>query len=233
VSTLVKVWITILMLALTAYGGYTGYKIYRVTSEESHQRVEPPKRTITWADVSDVTLIERSGEPLPLKQMKGKVWIVNFFFASCPGSCKIISTHLAQLQKDLGNRDVTLVSISVDPENDTPQVLTEYAKGFSADPKKWLFLTGDFEIIRGLCSDLFKIPVERKTHADYLVLVDQQGQIMGTFNSKEPAAMTDLIRKCDKLLSGSKDDEKSDDAKKPSDEPAGTKPAAEKPADNS
>ena len=209
-STLVKVWLTLLLTALTAYGGYTAYRFSKIDGESltqpGHVREKGPNppvgkaQPVTWADVSKVTLTERNGAPLSLGQYQGKVWIVNFFFASCPGSCKVISSNLAGLQKDFAKKDVTLVSISVDPEADTPAALTTYANSFGADPLKWRFLTGDFEVIRALCSDIFKMPVERKTHADRLVLIDRDGQIAGTYNSNYPEHMAAMKRKVDVLL---------------------------------
>lgn len=224
-STSVKIWVTILLLAVLSYAAYVGAKVYRAINLDNSPTSSFPDKSpsvgqaqgVTWADVSKVTLIERSGEPLPLKQFEGKVWVVNFFFATCPGSCKIISADLARLTKELVDKDVTFASISVDPETDTPERLRDYGKMFDADEKKWLFLTGDFEIIRGLCSDIFKMPVERKTHADRLVLIDRNGQIAGTYNTKYPDHMAAMKRKIDKLLAA-KAGEKIED--EPAEKPA-------------
>ncbi len=207
-STPVKIWVTILLLAVSGYAAYVGAKVYRavnVSSTPASSFADPSPnvgqaQSVTWADVSKVTLIERSGEPLPLKQFEGQVWVVNFFFATCPGSCKTISAELSKITKELVDKDVTFVSISVDPETDTPERLREYGKTYNADEKKWLFATGDFELIRGLCSDIFKIPVERKTHADRLVLIDRNGQIAGTYHTKYPEHVAAMKRKIDKLL---------------------------------
>lgn len=207
-STAVKIWLSILLLAALSYAGYVGAKVWRVVQLDQSSPIasghQMPDKfrpiVVTWNEFSKVTLIERSGEPLPLKQFEGKVWVLNFFFATCPATCKTISGNIARISKDLADQDVTFVSISVDPETDTPQLLSEYAKGFGADEKKWLFLTGDFELIRSLCADIFKLPVERKTHTDDLVVISRDGDVMGKFNTKDDASVAKMKRTIDRCI---------------------------------
>lgn len=96
---------------------------------------------------TDVELVDQNGEKVRFYTdlLAGKVVIINSFFATCNGSCPVMSGTFRKIQAALGNRlgrDVHLISISVDPETDTPEQLRKFAKAASAGPG-WHFLTGD------------------------------------------------------------------------------------------
>src|SRR6266545_8423112 len=101
-----------------------------------------------FGSVPPFSLIERNGGEISLSDLKGKESIVNFIYTNCPDTCPIQSAQMRQIQKDfMEEKDLRVVSITVDPKRDTPEVLSEYAKRFSADPGRWLFLTGEKEDI--------------------------------------------------------------------------------------
>src|SRR5262245_28324698 len=109
-------------------------------------------------EVSDFQLTERSGRTINRDDLKSKVWVAGFVCTRCTGQCRQIAASMAALQEKLaGQKDVYLVSFSVDPEHDTPKVLTEYAKQYSADPDRWLFLTGDRAKMYELIEKGFKL----------------------------------------------------------------------------
>jgi protein SCO1/2 len=113
-----------------------------------------------YGRVPEFALIERSGRQITQADLLGKVWIANFFYTECPDTCPLQSTHMAWLQDALApESDVRLVSISVDPEHDTPEVLAEYATRYGADPKRWLFLTGTKDVIYRLAIEGFRIGI--------------------------------------------------------------------------
>lgn len=113
-----------------------------------------------YGPVPDFSLIERSGRRITLADLLGKVWVVNFFYTECTETCPLQSANMARLQADLsGEPDVRLVSISVDPEHDTPEVLAEYAARYRADPERWLFLTGPKDAIYRLAIEGFRLGV--------------------------------------------------------------------------
>ena len=87
-------------------------------------------------------LTERSGQKVRSEDLVGQPYVVCFFFSTCPGTCKRQSGEMRLLQSKFKDKPIRLLSISVDPEVDTPEVLSAYADGFNADPKQWLFLTG-------------------------------------------------------------------------------------------
>ena len=110
--------------------------------------------------VPEFTLTERSERRVTRNDLLGRVWVVNFFYASCLDTCPLQSAEMANLQRDLADSpDVRLVSISVDPDHDTPEMLRAYAQRFGADPGRWLFLTGEKAAIVRLAQDGFHLSV--------------------------------------------------------------------------
>lgn len=140
--------------------------------------------------------------------LRGSLWVADFIFTSCPGTCPIMSAQMARLQKTLSDRGldgVRSVSISVDPATDTPDVLSEYAKRFGADPRRWLFLTGERDELYALVKDGFKLAVAERspqentdgegiiTHSDRFVLVDETGRLRGYYHGTDPADVDRLL----------------------------------------
>ena len=109
----------------------------------------------------DFSLIERSGRRVTLADLRGKVWVADFIYTHCTDTCPLQSAEMARLQSDLSaEADARLVSISVDPAQDTPEVLAEYATRFGADRERWLFLTGQKRAIYTLAQKGFMLSVE-------------------------------------------------------------------------
>jgi cytochrome oxidase Cu insertion factor (SCO1/SenC/PrrC family) len=114
-----------------------------------------------YSVLPDFRLLERSGQPFGLSDLRGTVWVANLFFSHCTDSCPLETAAMVQLQAEFaGEPDFRPVSISVDPERDTPQVLIRYAERNGADPKRWLFLAGHKETIHRLAREGFKLGVE-------------------------------------------------------------------------
>jgi cytochrome oxidase Cu insertion factor (SCO1/SenC/PrrC family) len=109
-------------------------------------------------EVPDFALIERSGQSVTRADLLGKVWIASVIFTRCVDECPLVSSHMARLQDALAAEpDVRLVSITVDPAYDTPEILTRYAQSFAAQPQRWLFLTGDKATIYRLVREGFRL----------------------------------------------------------------------------
>jgi cytochrome oxidase Cu insertion factor (SCO1/SenC/PrrC family) len=153
---------------------------------------EPPADDLGTVD--SFALTERSGKTIHRDDLSGKFWIASFIFTRCSGPCPQVSGTMARLQKELvGQPDVMLVTFSVDPEHDKPEVLREYAKNFGADPERWLFLTGPQDDLYHLIIDSFhlgvqqakgsaRVPGREVTHSTSLMLVDRKGHIRGKFD---------------------------------------------------
>jgi protein SCO1/2 len=155
--------------------------------------------------LKDYVLTERSGAKFDSKSLKGKVHLVNFFFATCPARCPLQTQHIAQIQSQLKARNITadqamLISITVDPANDTPAVLRDYADKYKADKDQWVFLTGDADYLARVAGEIYQVPYERQTHIERVLLVDKWGRIRGTYRWYDPTDFALLQRELFKLL---------------------------------
>ncbi len=160
--------------------------------------------------VPDFTLTERSGQPFGLNDLRGQVWVADFIFTNCAGTCPIMTTAMTEIQKiALVEKldDVKLVSITVDPERDTLEVLQRFADGYGALKDRWYFLTGDGAAIQQLANKGFLLsaaasggPAEEPIiHSNRFVLVDRQGRIRGYYDGTEEESVAQLLKDLNKL----------------------------------
>ena len=152
--------------------------------------------------VSEFEFTNQKGKKFSSASLDGKIWVGSIFYATCPGTCRIQNTRVAELQKDFGDRGVEFVSITCDPDKDTPSALNDYSKMFGAQADKWHFLTGDFELARKIGEKKFGITVLPQTHSDRLVLFKKDGSMAGRYRSLEPEQFTKLKEEIEKLLGG-------------------------------
>lgn len=131
-------------------------------------------------------LIERSGKKISSEDLDGQPYVAGFFFSLCPTICVKQNEKVQQLQTKFSKQPVRFVSISCDPEIDTPSKLTEYARKFNADKDQWLFLTGDMKHIQRVGGEMFNLAVSRRFHAEKFVLVDGNGDIVGFYAWADP-----------------------------------------------
>ena len=163
------------------------------------------QRTVSaYGSVPEFTLINQDGKNFGSADLRGKIWIADFVYTMCPGPCPMISSRMSELQKPLEKTDVHLVSFSVDPAKDTPQVLRGYAEKLQAEPGRWDFLTGPQSTIYNLSRNGFKLAVgEEKgvpVHSTRMILVDRHGEIRGYYDAVEPDAVTKLVADATHLL---------------------------------
>jgi protein SCO1/2 len=165
-------------------------------------------RTVqSYGTVPPFQLVNQDGQPFSSNQLAGKIWIADFIFTSCPGPCPMISSRMSELQKPLEKTDVHLISFSVDPEKDTPEVLRGYAEKLHAQPQRWDFLTGPKPTIYDLTKNGFSLAVSDGSeeagvpvHSTRMVLVDRHGKIRGYYDALEPDAVTKLLADTSHLL---------------------------------
>ncbi len=146
--------------------------------------------------VPQFTLTERSGQPFDSAALRGKIFVADFFFATCLGICPALTSEMQQIHKaTAGMADVQIISISTD-EADTPAVLRDYAARFAAD-ERWTFLTGKKDAIFKLSTEGFKLVLadndaidakEKFIHSGMIVLVDREGKIRGFYDAVGPDA---------------------------------------------
>lgn len=129
------------------------------------------------------SLVNQNGETFMFKQLHGKVAVVTFIFTSCSNSCPLLTAKLVQVNRMLGSDapNVTFVAITVDPINDSPEVLKRYAKLYSAPDEQFTFLTGDFDEIQEVVRNYgayFNTRGERDVDHTFLTsIVDQSGTL--------------------------------------------------------
>ncbi len=176
--------------------------------------------------IEDFELTERSGRKITKSDLLGKPWAVCFIFTTCAGPCMGISAQIKALNDQLSDADVRFVTITVNPDYDTPEVLSHYADAFGADAEKWWFLTGDKAKIYGLIEHSFKMPVkemqgeDRKPgwevlHTTNILLVDAEGRVVDKFNGTSDTEMVSLRRAMLSLASGETQESTSGDVQQP------------------
>jgi protein SCO1/2 len=154
-----------------------------------------------YGRLPEFALLNQRGEPVTRDTLAGRVWVADFIFTRCAGQCPMMTAIMVRLAAQLHDAPaVQLVSITVDPTWDTPEVLARYAHAHAAIADRWLWLTGSREAITRLCVDGFKLsvddasgtPQEPITHSTRLVLVDAHGVIRGYYDTADAAALQRL-----------------------------------------
>ncbi len=141
------------------------------------------------AQVPPFQLTSQDGDVFDSGNLRGRVWVAGFIFTSCPSVCPMITAQMANLQRRVDDDRFRLVSFSVDPENDTPEVLRRYAALHGADLERWVFLTGERATLRQVIVDGLKMRMGERTptgdiaHGSHLVLVDGDGRIRGFYRT--------------------------------------------------
>jgi protein SCO1/2 len=172
---------------------------------------QPP----AYGSVPLFSFIERSGQKVERVEFLGRIWVVDLIYTRCPDTCPLQSAEMARLQAELVNEtDIRLVSITVDPARDTLAVLSRYAKRFGADPKRWLFLTGEKEAIYRFVQEGLRLPVMDPRsrargaggegvsflHSSRFVLVDREARIRGYYESSDMESLRQLREDVKTLL---------------------------------
>jgi protein SCO1/2 len=146
------------------------------------------------------TLTERSGRQIQWKDLEGKVRVVSFFFSSCPANCLRQNQKVHEVQQAYAGKELACVSITCDPDTDSPERLREYATKLGAPADQWLFLTGRLIYIRRVANELFGVTLDKQTHTERLIVCDKWGNIRGTFLWNKLDEMAQLRLLVDKLL---------------------------------
>jgi protein SCO1 len=132
----------------------------------------------------DFTLTTQDGAPLSLGELRGKVVALTFIYTSCTDSCSLLTAYMAGLQRPLGQdfgSNVYFLSVTVDPERDTPEALRRYAAGFGADPAGWAFLTGTPALVREVAGRygvfVREVPGGEVQHTFLTSVIDRRGTL--------------------------------------------------------
>ena len=151
--------------------------------------------------LTEFEMTERSGRTVGSKDLRGEPYIACFFFSTCPGTCTRQSNKMQLLQSKFKGKPIKFVSISVDPEIDTPAVLQEYADKFQADANRWFFLTSPIEyVVRVGTEKFFLSGVEKRGHPDRFCLVNAEGDLEGSYVWLDQEEYDQLIVHANQLL---------------------------------
>ncbi len=162
------------------------------------------------SEVPDFLATAESGVPIRRADLGGKVVVADFVFTTCTGICPGMTAKMKALSEGLRDEPrVRFVSFTVDPDNDTPEVLARYAREHGADPARWSFLRIEKPGLRRLVREGFKLAVEDAApgaaepilHSTRFVLVDTAGVIRGYYDSDRPGAMAALAQDARRLAS--------------------------------
>ena len=160
--------------------------------------------------IADFAFVDTEGRKITKADLLGRPWIVCFVFTHCAATCPTVTNSMRDLQDQLKDYDFRLVTLTVDPMRDTPEVLKEYGKGRGADFSKWLFLGGDQRDIYRLIHGSFKMPVQEVLgekrqqgfefiHSNNIMLVDETGVVRGKFDATKGPDVASLRREIQKL----------------------------------
>jgi cytochrome oxidase Cu insertion factor (SCO1/SenC/PrrC family) len=153
--------------------------------------------------VGDFRLQDQQGEPFSSAAQIGRPLLVNFFFSTCPTICRQFNGQMQELASQFKTTDLGLISITVDPETDSPEILRQYAESFLADPQQWKFLTGQPHQIRQLGELVFRVPLEKATHTEKIFLIDRWGKIRDWFEWNDAGELRRLKETVTRVLAES------------------------------
>ncbi|WP_411790698.1 SCO family protein [Halobacillus rhizosphaerae] len=159
--------------------------------------------------VEDLTAVNQDGNSVHLPEdIKGNYWIIDFVFTSCTTVCPPMTGNLSRLQSrlDKENLDTKIMSISVDPETDQPEVLKKFAKKYQADFSRWSFLTGyPFKQVKELSIKSFQSPVtqledsDQVAHGTSFFLVTPEGKVIKRYKGTKAKEINQIVKDLKKL----------------------------------
>jgi protein SCO1 len=155
-----------------------------------------PSKLPSYGVTSDFQLTSQDGQPFDSKTLRGKIWVADFIFTTCPGVCPRMTRQMRQVEEATHKMpEVRLVSFTVDPTHDTPTVLAAYAKEQHVATEHWFFLTGPQATLHHLARDVFKVGnVDGSLqHSTRFMLVDQKSRIRGYYDTSEADSIHHLI----------------------------------------
>ncbi|MCR4337801.1 MAG: SCO family protein [Candidatus Omnitrophica bacterium] len=182
----------IFALTLSAFLGFILFTIFLFI-----QSRPAPKNLPVLGEIHDFQLTDQNEKLFSSQQLQGKVWVADLFFTTCGSICPLMNKNMAKLYRSyqLG-KNVVFVSISVNPEQDTPAVLQQYARKYQGNQGPWYFLTGSRDEITKMVVNDFKLgTIENPIfHSSKFILVDGQGKIRGYYDGTSEQEITELFK---------------------------------------
>ena len=147
-----------------------------------------------FAHINRFKLTNQLDEPFDSAELAGKPYVVSFFFAQCPSICRDLNNQIDRLNTQLRKEDISFVSVTVDPEEDTPDVLKRYAQDYDTTPDRWAFVTGQMYQIKQVGEQQFGVVIDKDTHTDNILLVDKWGRYRDRFKWDDPYDMKRFLQ---------------------------------------
>ncbi|MEQ8845018.1 MAG: SCO family protein [Phycisphaerales bacterium] len=167
-----------------------------------------PDEMLVGYQIPEFALTDQDGRPVEQSILDGELTILTFIFTNCPFACPGMTGEMLKLQENLKGTGVRFLSISVDPANDTPEVLKAYGERNGIDFARWSLLTGPFEDVRSIVRDSLNFFVGEDTsrqitladgssmnnlsHPSHLILVGPEREVLGIYLYYEPERMVAL-----------------------------------------
>jgi protein SCO1/2 len=163
--------------------------------------------TTTYHTIPPFSFIDQDSLPFTEKSVENHIYVVDFFFISCPSICPMVSRQMLRVYDRFIDEDrLKLVSFSIDPKRDTVERLANYARNLGVNTEKWKFVTGEKAAIFGIAKDYFSIAVENKEapggfdHSGRLILVDTQKHIRSFCDGTDPTSVDGFMEDIKSLL---------------------------------
>lgn len=150
-----------------------------------------------YGHVPQFNMTDSLGRAFDSRTLAGNVWVADFIYTNCPGPCPRMTSQMHRVEQRVKDDvDVRLVSISVDPERDTPAVLNEFAHRFGGPTSRWIFLTGTPATVHLLAYETFHVGdvIGKMDHSTKFALVDKRGEIRGYYSTFDPDGMMLLMK---------------------------------------
>jgi protein SCO1/2 len=160
-------------------------------------------------------LVDQTAQAYGSKDLSGRPWIASFVYSTCPGPCPMVVQRLGDIKQRLSDDPrMMIVSITVDPDGDTPKVLEAYGRTHAIDPARWRLLTGPYNEVLNLVQKGFFLPIANNegadakllaeqgpiTHSTKLVLVDAELQVRGYYDSNDANELKQLTVDVKRLI---------------------------------
>jgi protein SCO1/2 len=210
-SKAVLAWLGVLFVVAGGSLLWLGYKQFNRTDFSVQASVPEIDRDYQRKPLSarepyltEYALTERSGKQRGTADLAGKVFVTNFFFTTCPTECPRQQAAFDRVQREYGPKGVQFISITCDPQIDTPSRLKSYVdkQGYEIGNKgqDWWFLTGDLFYIQRIAYEYYGVPLKRLTHTEKFEVRDKWGNPRGSYAWKDEVALVELKLQLDKLL---------------------------------
>lgn len=176
-----------------------GYSMWRGSEKRNVEQL-PVIRA-----VPDFALTDQEGKTVTKDDLRGKIWIADFIFTRCQGPCPLMTSRMLEVQRALVKApDIKLVSLTVDPEHDTPEVLKTYATANHAEPERWKFLTGDKAVIKKLVTEGFMQHLDEENsqpvHGTMFLVVDANGMVRSARMLEDPELIPKILTDTGNLI---------------------------------